>query len=52
MVESRGKNRIGWNPVATRKEILQETELIGSSTRFFFSPQAFVMEGNKKETAK
>lgn len=38
--ENKCKNRIGWKPATTRKEILQEMELISYYSEDFF-PQTF-----------
>lgn len=46
--ENKCKNRIGWKPATTRKEILQEMELISYYSEDFF-PQTFFRQEKKKK---
>lgn len=45
--ENKCKNRTGWKPATTRKEILQEMELISYYSEDFFFPD-FLQLGKKR----
>lgn len=46
--ENKCKNRIGQKPATTRKEILQEMELISYYSEDFFFPQTFFGKEKKR----
>ena len=49
--ENKHKNRTGWKPATTRKEVLQEMELISYYSEDFF-PRLSWVEKNYKLTQK